>query len=171
MTALAYLLLWLIPPDLVAERQDLRALIAEACVGAELLDPREVRYVLVRPEDIDSDLAMLHRRLANLQGAPYSAEAERFPERTVVNDFLAFNRSYRLHILTGLGTQAEGEALREIDQLYDIWDTVRDARCEYYYVTVRRQALLRLRDLVGAEAFATGQLPPYVPLWRFREIE
>ena len=61
-------------------------------------------------------------------------------------------------------------ALQETDHLYYIWDTVRDARCEYYYVTVRRQALKRLRDLLGEEAYYTTKLPPFVPLWRFQSI-
>ena len=45
--------------------------------------------------------------------------------------------------------------------------TVRDARSEYYYVTVRRQALVLLRHLAGNHAFYSGQLPPHVPIWRF----
>ena len=61
--------------------------------------------------------------------------------------------------------------LQETDQLYQIWDTVRDARCEYYYVTVRRQALKRLREALGDEAYFSGRLPPHVPLWRFQQID
>ena len=61
--------------------------------------------------------------------------------------------------------------LAETDRLYLVWDAVRDARCDFYYVTVRRQALKKLRDLVGDEAYATGELPPNVPTWRFREAE
>ena len=41
--------------------------------------------------------------------------------------------------------------------------------CEYYYVTVRRQALKRLRHMVGHDDYFAGILPPYVPLWRFEE--
>ena len=47
---------------------------------------------------------------------------------------------------------------------------MRDARCEYYYITVRRQALKRLRTMIGAEAYDAAELPPYVPLWRFLEL-
>src|SRR5438093_1541624 len=61
-------------------------------------------------------------------------------------------------------------ALQETDHLYQVWDAVRDARCDYYYVTVRRLALKRLRDLVGEEAYYSSNLPPCVPLWRFEQI-
>jgi hypothetical protein len=47
---------------------------------------------------------------------------------------------------------------------------VRDARCDYYYVTVRRLALKRLRELVGDEAYYAGNLPPCVPIWRLQEM-
>jgi hypothetical protein len=57
----------------------------------------------------------------------------------------------------------------ETDWLYRIYDALRDARCEYFYVTYRRQALAQLRDLVGMEAYYSGQLPPHVPLWRIPE--
>ena len=46
---------------------------------------------------------------------------------------------------------------------------LRDARCEHFYVTYRRQSLAQLRDLIGLEAFYTGRLPPHVPLWRIPE--
>ena len=62
-------------------------------------------------------------------------------------------------------------ALKETDWLYQIWDAVRDARCEYYYVTVRRQALKRLQTMLGSEAYSAADLPPYVPVWRFQEIK
>ena len=59
----------------------------------------------------------------------------------------------------------------EVDRLYQIWDTTRDARCEYYYIHVRRGALKKLRDAVGEEAYYSGTLPPHVPVWRFARID
>ncbi len=141
----------------------------------EILDPREVRYVLARQEDFTSDLNLLRRRNAELSDAPPSQDCARFPERTTVNEFLAFNRAYRQH----LDVRQPGEparwwelrtALQETDYLYQVWDTVRDARCEYYYVTVRRQALKKLREMLGEADYYAGQLPPYVPMWRFQGI-
>jgi hypothetical protein len=160
------------PPELLPV---VRLAMQTLAVEWEILDPREVRYVLARPEDFTSDINLLRRRHAELGDAPPAQDCCRFPERTTVNEYLAFNRAYRQQI----DVRQPGEparwwelrtALQETDYLYQIWDTVRDARCEYYYVTVRRQALKRLREMLGEEAYYSGQLPPYVPLWRFAPI-
>lgn len=140
----------------------------------EILDPRETRYVLARPEDFENDLNLLRRRFQDLKAAPKLSDCQRFPDRGTVSELLAFNRSYRRHLDArqpleqdrGDGLRA---ALQETDWLYQVWDAVRDARCEYYYVTVRRQALKRLQTMLGTDAYAAGQLPPFVPLWRFQE--
>jgi hypothetical protein len=154
----------------------LKPTLQSLCVDWEILDPREVRYILTRPEDFASDLALLRRRYQELADAPALCDCSRFPEREVINELLAFNRSYRQH----LGVRQPVElahwwefraALQETDYLYQVWDTVRDARCDYYYVTVRRQALKKLREIVGEEAYYMGQLPPHVPLWRFQEMD
>src|SRR6185295_7948013 len=121
-------------------------------------------------------LNLLRRRHSDLLDAPPSNDCMRFPDRGLVNDYLAFNRAYRQQ----LDMRQPGEparwwelrtALQETDHLYQVWDTVRDARCEYYYVTVRRQALKRLRELLGEDSYYTAKLPPYVPLWRFQQID
>lgn len=142
----------------------------------ELLDPREVRYVLARPEEFTADLQLLRRRYYELADAPDLNDCQRFPDRTSVNEMLAFNRAYRRHIDIRQPVELSRwwelrTILQETDQLYQVWDTVRDARCEYYYVTVRRQALKRLRELVGTQAYYSGELPPYVPVWRFQNID
>jgi hypothetical protein len=38
-------------------------------------------------------------------------------------------------------------------------------------VTVRRQALKKLRETVGEDAYWSGCLPPHVPVWRFARID
>lgn len=153
----------------------LRSPLQALAVQLEVLDPREVRYLLTRPEDFQADLILLRRRYQELADAPVLNESLRFPDRETVNELLAFNRAYRQHIDVRQTVELSHwweyqAALQETEQLYQIWDTVRDARCEYYYVTVRRQALKRLRDLLGDEAYFSGQLPPYVPLWRFQVV-
>ncbi len=153
----------------------LRPALQALAIQMEILDPREVRYVLTRPEDFASDLKLLRRRYEELVDAPPLNDCQRFPERAIINDLLAFNRSYRQHIDTRQAMELAHwwelrEAVQETDRLYQVWDTIRDARCDYYYVTVRRQALKRLRELVGEEAYYSGSLPPYVPLWRFQQI-
>jgi hypothetical protein len=138
----------------------------------ELLDARETHFLLANEQDFDADLKVLHERYTDLRSAPPLAESKRFPTRDVINDLLSFNRAYRHDLNERLAIdQIHGEELRaalaETDQLYRVWDTVRDAKCDYYYVYVRRRALQQLREQVGETAFYTGQLPPYVPIWRF----
>jgi hypothetical protein len=142
----------------------------------EILDPRETRYILARAEDFISDLNLLRRRHHDLADGPSLQDGLRFPDRDVVNDLLAFNRAYRQHLTMRQPVELVRcwelrAALQETDYLYQIWDTVRDARCDYYYVTVRRQALKKLRKMLGDEAYYFGRLPPHVPLWRFQEID
>jgi hypothetical protein len=154
----------------------LRPALVALALDLEILDPRETRYVLANAEDAASDVQMLRRRFQELGDAPRVAEALRFPERTVINELLAFNRAYRNHVEVrqplemGNGGYLR-TAQREVDYLYQVWDTVRDARCEYYYVTVRRQALKRLKDMLGDDAYYQGQLPSHVPVWRFEPIQ
>lgn len=141
----------------------------------EILDPREVRYILMRQEDCESDLKMLRRRYREFLDTPSVHDGMRFPDRAVVSELLSFNRAYRQHLENAKGLvlhEAEWyrAAIQETDALYQVWDTVRDARCEYYYITVRRAALKKIRDLVGEEAYYSGSLPPHVPIWRFQEI-
>lgn len=151
----------------------LQAALHRAAVRAELLDPRETRYVLARPDDFEADLNLLRHRRVDLADAPPVADADRLPDRNTVNDLIRFNRAYRKNLEHRQVWEADraaalGRAVVETDRLYKVWDCVRDARCDFYYVTVRRQALKRLRELVGTDAYTRGELPPYVPEWWFR---
>jgi hypothetical protein len=163
------------PAALEAQFPVLRYALIGLALEWEILDPRETRYVLVRPEDAASDIQMLQRRYADLQDAPSLADAFRFPDRTTVNELLVQNRAYRNYVEMRLPMEMARSAelrtiQREVDYLYQVWDTIRDSRCEYYYVTVRRQALKRLRDMLGEEAYYQRDLPPHVPVWRFEEV-
>jgi hypothetical protein len=168
------------PPEVKESATELQALVGlrpaiqTLAVQWEILDPREVRYILARPDDFASDLTLLRRRLREFIDAPAMNDCLRFPDRDLVNELLSFNRAYRQHISARqpveLGRWWEYRAtLQETEHLYQVWDTVRDARCDYYYVTVRRQALKKLRELLGEEAYYAGRLPPHVPLWRFQQ--
>lgn len=154
----------------------LRTTLQANAVKLEILDPREVRYILARPDDFFSDLGLLGRRYNELADAPSLNDCFRFPNRETVNELLAFNRAYRQHLSSRQPLELTHwwdlrKAIQETDQLYQVWDTVRDARCDYYYVTVRRQALKKLRTMLGDQAYYQGNLPPFVPLWRFQEID
>ena len=161
------------PAVMPAEWPLLRAALYAQAVEWEILDPREERLVLL--EEFAADLLVLRRRHRELRDAPALADAKRFPTRQTVADLLRFNRAYRRALD---GRQAVDrdrvfelkEALREADELYRVWDLVREAGCDIYYVPVRRAALKRLRDALGETAYHAGDLPPHVPLWRFVDV-
>jgi hypothetical protein len=142
----------------------------------QFMDRRECSSLLVDPHTFAADLKQLQERCEELWTAPPVEEAARLPERDVISDLLDFNRVYqqalsaRLEVDTVHGDEVQA-ALTETNQLYQIWDAVRAARDDRYYVTGRRQALLQLRALVGDRAFYTGQLPPHVPMWRFPTVD
>jgi hypothetical protein len=149
--------------------------IHQTAIEWEILDPRETRYVLARLEDYQGDLDILRRRHVELADAPRVFDSCRLPDRETVNEFIRFNRAYRQHLEVRQAWESDradviGIALVETDRLYRVWDAARDARCDFYYVTVRRQALKRLQNLLGPEAYALGELPPYVPEWRFSGV-
>jgi hypothetical protein len=142
----------------------------------EILDARESNYLLRDPEALPWDLHLLHQRHRSLADAPPVQDCSRFPDPPTVAALIAFNRAYRAHLescrAVDLGQREEvGAALEETDRLYRTWDTIREACSDYRYVKDRREALKRLRDLLGPEAYYTGPLPPSVPVWRFRTIE
>lgn len=156
-------------PKISAELQKL-------AVRWEILDPREIRYVLARHQDVECDIKLLRRRYQDLQFAPPLHDCMRFPPRECISDMLAFNRAYRQHLDARQSVELVRwwdirEAICETDRLYQIWDAARDSRCEYYYVTVRRQALQRLRETLGPQNYYGGCMPPYVPIWRFQPID
>ena len=153
-----------------------RQAVQTLAVEWEILDPREVKFVLSRAEDFEGDVKLLQRRWNDLHDAPPLADSLRFPDRTAVNDLLSFNRGYRQMIDQRQSLEPAlwwelQEILTEVDRLYQIWDLVRDARCDYYYVTVRRQALKKLRETIQPGAYNDGALPPHVPLWRFVRLD
>ena len=92
-----------------------------------------------------------------------------------MNELIKFNRAYRKNLEERQVWEADrtdvlGAAIAETDRLYRQWDAVRDAQCDFYYVTVRRSALLKLRDAIGTDAFTAGRMPSYVPEWRFAPV-
>src|SRR5262249_26410243 len=74
---------------------ELRLSLQVAAIELEILDPREVRYILCRHEDVGSDLNLLRRRYSDLAEAPPLVDGARFPDRDTVNSYLTFNRAYR----------------------------------------------------------------------------
>lgn len=163
-----------IPPP--AERWPaIRESLHQVAVDWEILDPREKRYVLDKLEDFQEDLDFLRKRRADLAEAPRLSDCERLPDRNTINECICFNRAFRKNLESRLTWQADratfiAAVLAENERLYKIWDAIRDARSDLHYVSTRRLALLKLRDMIGPDQFESPSPPPYVPDWRFTRI-
>lgn len=150
----------------------IQAALHQTAINWEILDARETRYVLAKPEDFQEDLDFLRKRRLDFENTPKVAESDRLPNRQYINDCIRFNRAYRKNLENRLVWEPDradilNEAIQETERFYKIWDAMRDAKCEFHYITVRRLALSKLEDLLGTETFNSGELPPYVPEWRF----
>jgi len=152
----------------------LRDAVHKIAIEWEILDTRETSYIFAKRSDFEADLNLLRRRYQDFKDAPRLDEANRLPERKIVNELIHFNRAFRQHLVERHHLEQDRSEIYEAvmietDQLYRVWDAVRDARCEFYYTSVRRQALVRLKEMLGEEDYAAVNLPPNVPTWRWRE--
>jgi hypothetical protein len=145
-------------------------------IELEIADPREEKYLFVRPEDLLGDVNLIRRRWADLKDAPPLADSYRFPIRDTCNSFLSFNRQFRQVMenrqeLSMFHWDDIKKVLDETDRRYRIWDTVRDIRCEYYYVSIRRLAMKKLLEILGPDDYYSGKIPPHVPLEYFLHMD
>lgn len=153
----------------------IREAVHKVAIEWEILDSRETSYIFAKRSDFESDLNLLRRRHQDFKDAPRLEESNRLPERRIVNELVQFNRAYRKHLVDRHQLELDRAEAYEVvmvetDRLYKVWDAVRDANCSFYYVTVRRQAMARLREMIGEDDYRNMNLPPNVPTWRFREI-
>ncbi len=144
----------------------------KTAINWEIMDERESRYMLANADDFQGDLDILRTRYEALKDAPKIADAQRFPDRCTISHLIKFNREYKKYLEERLLFESDRadvieEAIQETDACYRQWDSLQDAQCPFYYLTHRRMMLKKFRDYIGEEAFATGQVPPYVPEWRF----
>lgn len=154
----------------------LRDSLVATAVEWQILDPRESRYTFTVAADLASDLDRVRSRRVDLVDAPRVEDASRLPSREHANELIRFNRCYLESLEVRAALELDRvESIRvviaEVNECYRAWDLIRDAKCEFYYVTVRRQAMKRLRDMIGPDAYSAGHLPPHVPLWRFEELK
>ena len=160
------------PPD---RWPAVQAALHQTAIDWEILDARETRYVLAKPEDFQEDLDFLRKRRADFAETPHLAASDRLPDRRLMNDSIRFNRAFCKQLETRLAWEADRaelirEAMSETERLYRVWDAMRDAKCDFHYVTTRRLALRKLRDLLGPDFLTSGELPPCVPDWRFAQL-
>src|SRR5579862_4439648 len=88
-----------------------------------------------------------------------------------VRSAMAFNREFRAHCQSQ--TQLDPahawpwcQAMREAEKISGIYDALDDAMADWRPLSVRRQALQRVKDALGHNWW-NGALPPPVPFWTF----
>lgn len=163
-----------IPPSCLWSQA--RTSLQEYAIHIEVMDRREVASYFVRREDYQADLDTIRLRIVELKDAPMIGDAYRFPDTATLNERCLFNRTYRKRLVEMMELELDRSkdyevAIAETDCLYKTWDLCRDARCEFYYIHVRRRSLRDLKMRIGDELYNRAELPDNVPIWRFREME
>ncbi len=164
------------PPDPDAARrlaplaEAVRPALIQAALVAEILDPREKDRIGGEGDTPHGELFELQTRYQELRQAPQLADCQLFPPRRMIEACLASNRDYKRELEARLALDlvhaAElRAAIAQTEQLYHVWSLLRDAQYECFYVTVRRRALLQLRDAIGIDAYCGAKLPPHLPVW------
>ena len=134
----------------------------------EILDARETSYILTRPDEFAADIATLRGRYHEFRDAPRLVEAGRLPDRETANMLIRLNRDQRQLLDNRRQLERDREhalsaAISDLDVRYCFWDAVRDAQCQYIYVTSRRKAMAQVRDAVGVTAWNQGEWPGVIP--------
>lgn len=109
--------------------------------------------------------------------SPALCDCERFPPAWAVQSARDFNGRHRAWLAAELEYEVDPRRRsilcnweREALYLYRVWDLLDDARHGGYPAWRQRVALGRLREAIGDEAYNRGEMPPVVPVWRFREL-
>src|SRR5262249_36616079 len=101
----------------------------------QILDARELGRVLVHPAAFAKDVKVLQERMRKLQHAPLLEERGRFPPLRLVEQLIANNRKYHTELqqrleIDPLHADELRDAMDEAEQLFRVWDTLRDALTE-----------------------------------------
>lgn len=147
--------------------QVIRPSMLSLAMDSEILDTREHYFFAQQAME---DLKIVQDRYESYYGKPRLSDCDRFPDRKTISFALAMNRKYKEELDRRLEidlyhTEEVRNAIIETNYLYHIMDNIRDCQCEYYFITVRREALHLIRELIGPEAYYSGQLPPSIPFW------
>lgn len=157
-------------------------LIQKYCIDLEILDNREKVWILANKNRYEDDVNALRDRYFNLIGAPRLITNKNFHPLYVINKKIESNRLYAKYLRDRIELELDRfhilkEAIQENDELYLIYDTLRDSQ-EFdeknvfqKYIYQRRLSLKKLKELIGEENFNSGTLPYSVPIWRFNEIK
>jgi hypothetical protein len=172
----------------ISQRPQIRLALIEYALEEELLDKNETKFILANTEEFPKDLGIIQKRRVELADAPKSSDSLRLPDRNTICENIKFNRAYNKHLEEfALWNSDRREIARQVmienQKLYNVWDYMRDAKCDYYYITVRRIALKNLKAALEKDKlliqmcedagydldYNRMKLPPNVPVWRFEE--
>lgn len=166
------LALWLLTPLPVPERAPPTALASLLSVAAalDLAGPTEGWGVA----PFGSDFRWTRQALWRLADHPLSHDALRFPPTFECDHALAANYAFRTYVEARLafnGRWGEGdEVLAECCRLAAAWSAARQAQGPGS-VAARREGLKQLRQVLGAEAYYAGRMPPPIPVWRLTWLD
>lgn len=146
----------------------------EEAVALELLEPRQLQWILESRYSRIFDLDHVRRLNEELKGAPSVGDALRFPEPQTASSYLQFNRDFWFYMEKHkYGSTDEGkQIIAYLDKVHKIWSLVQSAVLDgTIFIAGRRRALKDLRDVIGDEAYYSTQLPPHVPYWYFERLD
>lgn len=151
------------------------ACVKAAAVAVQVMDRNERNIYFAEEGHYQGDLRILRGRYLKYRDCPLVEQADALPPADHSAEAVARNAQFRrwlegnevFYRSTGQGPVYD-QTKRENAELGQFWAAVREARCDYYYVIVRRDALRVLRDRFD---FIPGrdELPPSTPHWRLPE--
>lgn len=146
-------------------------------MAMEVMDEREIKYMLVKPVELEADFKTLIARYIEFKDSPRLNMRAVFPDRETASQLIFLNRAYKSYLenLRSLYPYDDpiSDAIAETEFLYSIWDSVRDINTDYYYLHVRKQAMKKLKeslDKIDSTYFYKGILPDPVSTYRFVHI-
>lgn len=135
--------------------------------AADRLEVWSVRGVWVT--DFASELRFVRRHLRDAWCFPPLADCEQLPSMALAERALVANDRYQSYIearrlcCSWWADECE-DRLADARRRYRAWKAIREARSDDLSFYARREALARLRDLIGDEAYQEGRWPSPIPL-------
>lgn len=174
------------PPDApILVGKEATPALQQIAMKLQILDERESKWILVdrhgyNEESLQRDIRMMRVRYQELKTAPPVEDTLYFPPPEIIQKMMDFNRAYRNYAQLNLAMYPDSygarhdfwaDAVKEADQLWRIYNNVKEAKCQFYTTYAKRSALKKVLEELGPEAYYSYTLPPCVPLWRFRLID
>lgn len=122
--------------------------------------------------DGSSELRWARNSLRRTWGSPPAADACWLPSVEFSAGALEFNEKFIEHLRARPTCHDDLTTVREEAQwLRCAWELAYKARQAGDDLGASRRALGALREMIGAEAYREGRLPPWVPVWRMSVVE